>query len=123
MSILDLFWRRSKPSAPAARERLQILLAHERAGTSQPDYLPQLHRDILEAISKYIDIDQEKISVEFENAGKVSMLEVNVELPSGGLVAKPQPKPKPKPAKRRAAPRTRKRATATLPTGAAAETA
>ncbi len=121
MSILDLFWRRSKPSAPEARERLQILLAHERAGTSQPDYLPQLHRDILEAIGKYIDIDQEKISVEFENAGKVSMLEVNVELPSGGLVAKPQPKPKP--AKRRAAPRTRKRAAAALPKGAAAETA
>ncbi len=119
MSILDLFWRRSKPTAPAARERLQILLAHERAGNSQPDYLPQLHRDILEAIGKYIDIDQEKISVEFENAGSVSMLEVNVELPSGGLVAKP----KPKPAKRRAAPRTRKRAPATLPKGAAAETA
>jgi cell division topological specificity factor len=118
MSILDLFWRRSKPTAPAARERLQILLAHERAGTSQPDYLPQLHRDILAAIGKYIDIDQDKISVEFENSGTVSMLEVNVELPSGGLAAKPQPKP----AKRRPVARTRKRVTA-MPEGATPETA
>lgn len=118
MSILDLFWRRSKPSAPEARERLQILLAHERAGTSQPDYLPQLHRDILEVIGKYIEIDQDKISVEFENSGSVSMLEVNVELPSGGLTVRPRPKP----AKRRAAPRTRKR-NAALPKGAAAESA
>ena len=118
MSILDLFWRRSKPTAPAARERLQILLAHERAGTSQPDYLPRLHRDILEAIGKYIEIDQDKISVEFENSGNVSMLEVNVELPSGGLIARPQPKP----AKRRPAARPRKRAAA-LPEGAAPETA
>ena len=117
MSILDLFWRRPKPTAPAARERLQILLAHERAGTSQPDYLPQLHRDILAAIGKYIEIDQDKISVEFENTGSVSMLEVNVELPSGGLIARPQPKP----AKRRPAARTRKRASG-IPEGAAAET-
>lgn len=118
MSILDLFWRRPKPSAPAARERLQILLAHERAGTAQPDYLPQLHRDILEAIGKYIEIDQDKISVEFENSGSVSMLEVNVELPSGGLTAKPEAKP----ARRRPTARARKRATA-LPEGAAAESA
>ncbi len=118
MSILDLFWRRSKPTAPAARERLQILLAHERAGNSQPDYLPQLHRDILAAIGKYIEIDQDKISVEFENTGNVSMLEVNVELPSGGLTARPQPKP----VKRRPPARTRKRATG-MPEGAAAESA
>ena len=118
MSILDLFWRRSKPTAPAARERLQILLAHERSGTAQPDYLPQLHRDILEVIGRYIEIDQDKISVEFENSGTVSMLEVNVELPSGGLVARPQPKP----AKRRPAARTRKRANA-LPEGVATESA
>ncbi len=118
MSILDIFWRRSKPTAPAARERLQILLAHERSGTAQPDYLPQLHRDILEVIGRYIEIDQDKISVEFENEGSVSMLEVNVELPSGGLTARPEPKP----AKRRPARRTRKRAPA-MPKGAAAESA
>lgn len=118
MSIIDLFWRRSKPTAPAARERLQILLAHERAGNSQPDYLPQLHRDLLEVIGRYIEIDQDKISVEFENSGTVSMLEVNVELPSGGLTTKPQPKP----AKRRTAARARK-PSAALPDGAAPETA
>ena len=64
------------------------------------------------------EIDQDKISVEFENSGSVSMLEVNVELPSGGLTVPPRPKP----AKRRAAPRTRKRSTA-IPKGAAAESA
>lgn len=82
MSILNFLRRRPEGSAPAAKERLQILLAHERAGTSSPDYLPRLYREIVELVAKYVDIDEDKISVDFENSGTVSSLEVNVELPN-----------------------------------------
>lgn len=46
MSLLTLFWGR-KTSANVARERLQIILAHERTGrnVAMPDYLPALQRE------------------------------------------------------------------------------
>ena len=83
MRLLDLFLRSSPPSAPAAKERLQILMAHERAGRKGPDFLPKLQRDLLRVIAKYIRIDEDKVSVQVEDAGGVSMLEVNIELPGG----------------------------------------
>jgi cell division topological specificity factor len=82
MSLFDLFWPRPKPTAVAAKERLQILLTHERSSLTQPDYLPRLHRELLQVIAKYIDVDEDKISFEFANAGSVSMLGVNIELPN-----------------------------------------
>ena len=83
MSILEFFRRRPAPSAPAAKERLQILLAHERAGAVSPDYLPRLYKEIVELVAKYVPIDEDKVSVQFENTGTVSSLEVNIELPNG----------------------------------------
>jgi cell division topological specificity factor len=85
MSFLSLFRSRSKPSAVEARERLQILLAHERSDMAKPDYLPRLHKEILQVIAKYVEIDEDKISVEFENSGSVSTIEVNIELPNRPL--------------------------------------
>ena len=70
-----------KPSAEAARDRLQVLLAHERANAAQPDYLPQMHRDIVDVIRRYVDVDDQKIEVQVEHSGNVSVLEVNIELP------------------------------------------
>lgn len=86
MSLLDLF-RKRPPSAPAARERLQILMAHERAGLRGPDYLPKLHKDLLRVCKKYMAIDDNKVSVRVEELGSVSMLEVNIELPANGAMA------------------------------------
>ncbi len=86
MSLLALF-RKSPPSAPAARERLQILMAHERAGTKGPDYLPKLHKDLLRVCKKYMQIDDSKVSVRVEELGSVSMLEVNIELPGNSQPA------------------------------------
>lgn len=82
MSIFDLFRARPKPSANTAKERLQILLAHERSDLAKPDYLPRMHKEILQVIGKYVDIDEDKISVDFETQGSVSTIEVNIELPS-----------------------------------------
>lgn len=82
MSFFSLFRPRVKPSATEAKERLQILLAHERSDLAKPDYLPRLHKELLQVIAKYVDIDEDKIVVDFETAGSVSTLEVNIELPN-----------------------------------------
>lgn len=82
MNLFRLFRSRRQPSAPEAKERLKILLAHERAGTGQPEYLPRLHRDILKAVGKYVEIDNDKIQVTLSSEGNVSKLAVDIELPS-----------------------------------------
>jgi cell division topological specificity factor len=82
MSFLTLFRSRPKASASEAKERLQILLAHERSDLAKPDYLPRLHHELLQVIAKYVEIDEDKINVEFETSGSVSTLEVNIELPN-----------------------------------------
>lgn len=81
MSILDFFRTRPKPTAIEAKERLQILLSHERADLAGPDYLPRLKNELLQVIAKYVAVDNEKIAVNLENSGTVSVLEVNIELP------------------------------------------
>jgi cell division topological specificity factor len=82
MSFFSLFRSRAKPSATEAKERLQILLAHERSDLAKPDYLPRLHKELLQVIAKYVQIDEDKIVVDFETDGNVSTLEVNIELPN-----------------------------------------
>ena len=77
--ILD-FFRRDR-SAAHAKERLQILVAHDRVGRDSPDYLPLLQRDLIAVIARYVEIDEDKLTVEFANDGICSMLAVNIELP------------------------------------------
>lgn len=80
MKLLD-FFKRQPASAPQARERLQILLAHERAGRDGADYLPQLQRDLLQVVKKYVAIDDDKVQVALDRHSDVATLEVNIELP------------------------------------------
>jgi cell division topological specificity factor len=87
--LLDLFRRsRTENSASAAKQRLQVLLTLERATMQGPDFLPLLQRELLDVIRKYIEIDDDKVKVEFERDQKMSMLEVQIELPSK-LATKP----------------------------------
>ncbi len=86
MSIFRLF--ASRPPAPAtapiARERLQILLAHERGMRGEkPDLLMLLREEILAAVSRHVALDPDKVIVRMERGKNVSTLEVDVELPSG----------------------------------------
>ena len=86
MRIFD-FFRPSKPkevvsSAHQAKERLQIVMAHERAGRDAPDFLPLLQKELLEVISKYVDVDQNRVEVKLDRNNDFSTLEVNIELPS-----------------------------------------
>jgi cell division topological specificity factor len=82
MNLFSLFSRAPRRSAEAARDRLQILLAHERAGIAGADFLPDLQREILEVIRKYVEIDDERVQVKLEREQNLSMLEVNIELPA-----------------------------------------
>lgn len=82
MSLLSLFSRAPRNSAETARERLQILLAHERAGLAGADFLPQLQREILEVIAKYVKVDDQRVQVKLDREQNLSILEVNIELPS-----------------------------------------
>jgi len=82
MSLLNYFRPKQKPAASVAKERLQIIVAHERSKRASPDWLPQLERDILDVIRKYVDIDKDAISVQLEQKEHdLSVLELNVTLP------------------------------------------
>ena len=83
--FLELFRAPRRPShAAMAKERLQILLAHERADRHSPDFLPQLQKELLEVIKKYLAIDEDKVAVRLQRESGCSLLEVNVELPIPG---------------------------------------
>lgn len=82
MSILDYLLGRKKNTASVARERLQIILAHERKSHSKsPDYLPQLQKELVAVISKYISVNPEDIRVELDRNDNMDVLEVNIVLP------------------------------------------
>lgn len=82
MNLFDLF-RERKPqtSAATAKERLQIIVAHERQQRGQPDWLPKLQRELIEVIRKYVPIQDDQVQVALENQGNCSILELNVTLP------------------------------------------
>ena len=81
MSLLDYF-RSTKPSsASIARERLQILVAHERSSRNQPSYLPKLQQELLAVVQKYVNVGQDAISVNFEQDDEQEVLELNIILP------------------------------------------
>lgn len=81
MSLLDYFKTTKPNSAKLAKERLQILVAHERKARNQPSYLPELQQELLKVIRKYIHINQEDISVNFESDDNQETLELNIILP------------------------------------------
>ncbi|MEC4724349.1 cell division topological specificity factor MinE [Shewanella sp. D64] len=83
MSLLDYFKSNKKPStAVTAKERLQIIVAHQRGERDAPDYFPQMKQEIIEVIKKYVHIDPEQITVQLDkNDDKLSVLELNVTLP------------------------------------------
>lgn len=83
MSLFDIFRRKDPAPAAQAKERLQIVLAHERSDRNSPEFLPQLQKELLAVIKKYVPIDDDKVAVKLERESGCSVLEVNVELPVG----------------------------------------
>jgi cell division topological specificity factor len=82
MSLLRFFTSRPA-SAPVARERLQILLAHERGLRGLPDLLAILREEILAVVARHVELDPEKVMVRMDRNDDVSTLEVDIELPNG----------------------------------------
>ena len=76
MSFFDYF-----NTASIARERLQIIVAHERGKREQPDYLPQLQQEILDVIRKYVNVGQDQVQVQLDKNDDCSILELNITLP------------------------------------------
>ena len=83
MSFLSFLLGQNKKSAGLAKERLQIILAHERSARSprRPDYLPALQRELLNVVSKYVNVQPKDIKVNFERQRNIEVLEVKIELP------------------------------------------
>ena len=83
MSLFSFLLGEKKKTASVAKERLQIILAHERGtlGGKRPDYLPELQRELIAVISKYVSINPEDIKVHLERQDDLEVLEVKIELP------------------------------------------
>jgi len=82
MSLLSFLLGEKKKTASVAKERLQIILAHERSDRSRrPDYLAALQRELVAVISKYVAIKPEDIRVHLERQDNLEVLEVKIELP------------------------------------------
>jgi len=83
MSFLKFLLGEKKSSASVAKERLQLIITHERKeGTANaPDFLPQLQKDLIEVISKYIKINPEDLKVNVDKHGNLEVLEVKIEMP------------------------------------------
>ncbi|MEY4753680.1 MAG: cell division topological specificity factor MinE [Pseudomonadota bacterium] len=82
MGVFSFIMGEKQPSATVAKERLQIILAHERNGrSSRPDYLPALQRELLAVISKYVAVDLNDIKVHLDRQDNLEILEVKIELP------------------------------------------
>ncbi|MEE9452296.1 MAG: cell division topological specificity factor MinE [Gammaproteobacteria bacterium] len=84
MNLIN-FLRKRKPSASIAKERLQIIISHERAQRNNPDFLPQLQKEIVDVIAKYIAIDKDQVKVNLDHAGDHAVLELNVMMPEEAL--------------------------------------
>ena len=85
MSILSFFRGEKKQTATVAKERLQIILAHERSGrgNTRADYLPKLQAELMAVISKYVNVSLQDVKVSLERQDDYEVLEVKIELPDG----------------------------------------
>ena len=83
MSLFSFFTRGR--SAPVARDRLQGLLAHERAMAGGAELIAVLQQEILAVIARHIPIDRDKVSIRVDRRDKVSTLEIDIEMPERGF--------------------------------------
>lgn len=84
MSFLSFLLGQKKTSASVAKERLQLILINERGSGDSPDYLPQLRKELVEVISRYVKINPEDIQVSLDRQEELEILEVKIEMPQHG---------------------------------------
>jgi cell division topological specificity factor len=88
MRLLDILFPERRNTAAIARDRLKIVLAHERASRDAPDFLPALQKDLLDVVGRYIEIRDDMLRVNVGRSGETSLLEINVEL-DGATIKNP----------------------------------
>ncbi len=82
MSFRAKLFGEKKKTASIAKNRLSVLIAHERnGGAVSADFLPALQRELLEVISKYVSVNQDDIKVHLDKQDNCDVLEVNITLP------------------------------------------
>jgi cell division topological specificity factor len=86
MRILDFFRAATKPAtAPLAKERLQVIVAHQRRQQNSPEYLPRLQQDILKVIRRYAKVADDAVDIQVERNNGYEVLELNITLPDEGV--------------------------------------
>jgi cell division topological specificity factor len=80
MRLLDFLFPERRNTAVIARDRLKIVLAHERASRDAPDFLPALQKDLIDVVGRYIEIRGDMLRVNLGRSGETSLLEINVEI-------------------------------------------
>lgn len=103
MGLLDFLFPERRNTAVVARDRLKIVLAHERASRDAPEFLPALQKDLLDVVGRYVELRDDMLRVNVGRSGDMSMLEINVELDgaklkpitNGAAAAKAKPSPMP----------------------------
>jgi cell division topological specificity factor len=78
--LKELFQPRTQ-SACLAKERLQVIVAHERSQRQGPEFLQELQKEITAVIAKYVNIGLGDVMVDYEQKGDRSVLELNITLP------------------------------------------
>ena len=98
MRLLDLLFPERRNSAVIAKDRLKIVLAHERASRDAPEFLPALQKDLLEVVSRYVEIRDDTLRINVAKSSDTSLLEINVEIDrslfkpvNNGPVVSPRP--------------------------------
>ena len=81
MTMFNSRRRRTTPAA-IARERLQILLAHERSMSGQSDLITLLSDEILAAVARHVRVERDRVQVKMDRGDAVSTLEVEIEIPN-----------------------------------------
>ena len=89
MGLYEFLFRPHRHSAAIAKERLKIVLAHERAGRHAPDFLPKLQKELIDVVCRYVEIREDMIRVNLGKSGETSLLEINIEIEGAKARATP----------------------------------
>ena len=96
MGLLDFFLGQKSSTASIAKERLQILVSHERAERNRPpkpDWLPKLQKELLDVVRRYVAVEQDAITVRMEQDDNRDILELNIILPDTAKTPPLEPAP------------------------------
>lgn len=85
MRLLNLLFPERRNTAVIAKDRLKIVLAHERASRDAPDFLPVLQKELLDVVGRYVEIRGDALRINVGRSGETSLLEINVEIDGARL--------------------------------------